>query len=59
MEILDQYCINYKTMCKFFQKICSAVLPLDLCEFSKHKEAFDTVLNKFGRLDVMIHNAGR
>ncbi|XP_023334248.1 dehydrogenase/reductase SDR family member 7-like isoform X2 [Eurytemora carolleeae] len=35
------------------------VLPLDLCEFSKHKEAFDTVLNKFGRLDVMIHNAGR
>jgi len=35
------------------------VLPLDMCQLSKHEEAYKTVLEAFGTLDVMIHNAGR
>ena len=35
------------------------VLPLDMCAFDQHEVAFKTVLNKFGKLDVLVHNAGR
>jgi len=35
------------------------VLPLDMCDFSQHTPAYQKVLDKFGKLDVMVHNAGR
>jgi len=35
------------------------VLPLDMCDYSKHQSAFDTVIEKFGQLDILINNAGR
>ena len=35
------------------------VLPMDVCDFSSHKPNFHKILEKFGRLDVLINNAGR
>merc|ERR1712212_546214 len=35
------------------------VLPFDLCEFERHEEAFKSILAKYGKLDVLINNAGR
>ena len=34
------------------------VLQLDNTKFEDHKSSFDRVLDHFGRLDVLIHNAG-
>ncbi|CAH1790929.1 unnamed protein product [Owenia fusiformis] len=35
------------------------VLPLDMREFSTHKDAVDIVLKHFNRIDVLVNNAGR
>jgi len=35
------------------------VLPLDLCDFSSHQDSFKKILTEFGRLDILINNAGR
>jgi len=35
------------------------VLPLDMCDFSKHNDAVELVLESFSVIDVIIHNAGR
>lgn len=35
------------------------VLPMDLANLSTHQEGFDAVLDHFGRLDVLVNNAGR
>ena len=32
---------------------------MDLCDFSSHKPNFEKVLATFGRLDILINNAGR
>ena len=35
------------------------VLPMDMCDTSSHQSCFQSVLDKFGKLDVLINNAGR
>ena len=35
------------------------VLPMDMCEFSSHKPNFEKILEQFGRLDILINNAGK
>ena len=35
------------------------VLPMDMCDFASHQKCFLAVLKKFGKLDVLINNAGR
>lgn len=35
------------------------VLPMDMCDFASHQKCFLAVLEKFGKLDVLINNAGR
>ena len=35
------------------------VLPLDMCDFPSHQPSFEKILEKFGKLDVLINNAGR
>ena len=35
------------------------VLPIDLCDFDSHKKCFQAVLERFGKLDILINNAGR
>ena len=35
------------------------VLPMDMCDFSSHQKCFQAVLDNFGRLDILINNAGR
>jgi len=35
------------------------VLPMDMTDYSSHEPAFQKVLDHFGRLDVLISNAGR
>jgi len=35
------------------------VLPLDMCDFSSHNDAVDSVLESFSVIDVIIHSAGR
>ena len=39
------------------ENIC--VLPMDMCDFSSHQKCFQAVLECFGRLDILINNAGR
>ncbi|MBZ0113792.1 MAG: SDR family oxidoreductase [Thermoanaerobaculia bacterium] len=34
------------------------VLPLDLTDFESHAVAVKTVLDRFGRIDILVHNAG-
>lgn len=34
------------------------VLPLDLTDFDSHADAVQTVLDRFGRIDILVHNAG-
>jgi len=35
------------------------VLPLDMTDYSQHEPAFRQVLDTFGKLDILISNAGR
>ncbi|XP_025425967.1 dehydrogenase/reductase SDR family member 7-like isoform X2 [Sipha flava] len=35
------------------------VLPMDVTHLSKHISLFDNVINYFGKLDILINNAGR
>ncbi len=35
------------------------VLPLDVCDTTALKPAFEKVLHAFGKLDILILNAGR
>lgn len=35
------------------------VLKMDMLEYSKHQECFDKVLDHFGKLDILLNNAGR
>jgi len=35
------------------------VLPMDMCDFSSHQKCFKAVLDNFGKLDILINNAGR
>lgn len=35
------------------------VLPMDMLELTKHQSHLKTVLDHFGRLDVLVNNAGR
>jgi len=35
------------------------VLPMDMCDFSSHQENFQKILTEFGKLDILINNAGR
>ena len=35
------------------------VLPMDMCDFSSHQKCFKAVLDHFGKLDILINNAGR
>ena len=35
------------------------VLPMDLCDFSSHSRSVSKVLETFGRISVVVHNAGR
>jgi dehydrogenase/reductase SDR family protein 7 len=35
------------------------VLPMDVTEMSKHQQHFQKVLDHFGKLDVLVNNAGR
>jgi len=35
------------------------VLPLDMCDYSSHKPGFEKILQVFGKLDILINNAGR
>jgi short-subunit dehydrogenase len=35
------------------------VVQLDMIEFNTHQSAYDEIINKFGRLDILILNAGR
>ena len=32
---------------------------MDMCEFSSHKPNFEKILEQFGRLDILINNAGK
>ncbi|MBF0432490.1 MAG: SDR family NAD(P)-dependent oxidoreductase [Fibrobacteria bacterium] len=36
----------------------STTVPLDVTDVDSTKKAFDTVYEKYGRLDIVIHNAG-
>ncbi|XP_043480542.1 dehydrogenase/reductase SDR family member 7 [Leptopilina heterotoma] len=35
------------------------VLPFDILDLNAHKKMFDTVLQEFGKLDILVHNTGR
>ncbi|XP_029454041.1 dehydrogenase/reductase SDR family member 7 [Rhinatrema bivittatum] len=35
------------------------VLPLDLCDTGSHEDATKTVLQHFGRIDILVNNSGR
>nr|XP_033806682.1 dehydrogenase/reductase SDR family member 7 isoform X2 [Geotrypetes seraphini] len=35
------------------------VLPLDLCDLESHEGATKTVLQHFGRIDILVNNSGR
>lgn len=35
------------------------VLPLDVREFSSHKDLAKTVVNHFNQIDILVNNAGR
>ena len=35
------------------------VLKMDMCDFASHQKCFESVLEKFGKLDILINNAGR
>ncbi|XP_011302826.1 dehydrogenase/reductase SDR family member 7 [Fopius arisanus] len=35
------------------------VMVMDICDLSSHQKCFDHVITKFGRLDVLVNNAGR
>lgn len=35
------------------------VLPMDMCDMESHEPAFQKVLEQFGKLSVLINNAGR
>ncbi|XP_037565705.1 dehydrogenase/reductase SDR family member 7 isoform X1 [Dermacentor silvarum] len=35
------------------------VLPFSICDFSSHSEQLQKVLDHFGKLDVLVNNAGR
>ncbi|CAG7837129.1 unnamed protein product [Allacma fusca] len=35
------------------------VLPLDMVNLASHDQALETILNNFGKVDVLINNAGR
>ena len=32
---------------------------MDMCDFASHQTCFQKVLDKFGKLDILINNAGR
>ena len=32
---------------------------MDMCDFDSHQTCFQNVLDKFGKLDILINNAGR
>ncbi|XP_075153483.1 dehydrogenase/reductase SDR family member 7 [Haematobia irritans] len=35
------------------------VLPMDMLKLNDHKKCFETVLNHFGKLNILVNNAGR
>ena len=35
------------------------VLPLDMTDFTSHNSAVRKVIREFGRIDYLVHNAGR
>jgi len=35
------------------------VVPLDLCDYNSHQTCFEKILKEFGKLDILINNAGR
>lgn len=35
------------------------VLPLDVTKFHTHENAFEKVLDTFGRMDILVNSAGR
>ncbi|KAK7056575.1 Dehydrogenase/reductase SDR member 7 [Halocaridina rubra] len=53
---------NVKTLCVETGGITEndvLILPLDMVEYDKHQPAFDAVLKHFGKLDILVSNAGR
>lgn len=56
LESVKSKCLDAVPGCKSENIL---VLPMDMCDFDSHKKCFDQVLNTFGRLDILINNAGR
>ena len=56
-ELLEQ--IKTKCITAGLSKDDILVLPLDICDFSTHEPCFKLILEKFGKLDILINNAGR
>lgn len=57
LEKVKQDCLNLSS--KLLSKDDILVLKMDMLEISKQEEHFETVINHFGGLDVLVNNAGR
>ena len=56
MEAVKAECL---TVAKSLKSDDVLVLPMDLLELDKHLGHFEKVIQHFGRLDVLVNNAGR